>query len=53
MTEDEAKQKSCPMSFNTPNQADILPCAASMCACWVRDNPIDAKIKLGHCGMIK
>ena len=34
MTEDEAENKVCPMSFNTPHQEDILSCAASHCACW-------------------
>lgn len=62
MTEDEAKQKNCPMSFNTPVQADILPCCASMCACWVStDNecfPTEPGHKsksypAGHCGLIK
>jgi len=26
--------KNCPMSYNTPNQKDILPCAQQMCAWW-------------------
>ena len=62
MTEEDARNKVCPMSFNTPHQEDILPCAASNCACWVWDNgKIDTQGKVsgervlkneGHCGLI-
>jgi len=62
MTEDDAKGKFCPMSFNTPDQDDLLTCCASRCACWVQtDNeyePTDGRtpgrsFPAGHCGLIR
>jgi len=29
------KSLNCPMTFNTPKQQDILPCAKERCAWWV------------------
>lgn len=29
------KSLNCPMTFNTPDQQDILPCAKEYCAWWV------------------
>ena len=53
MTEEEAKDKWCPMSFNTPDQKDLLPCCASQCACWVWDtrDAVSGKPDKGGCGL--
>lgn len=35
MTEDEARKKACPMSFNASSGKECAFCIASDCACWV------------------
>ena len=55
MTEDEAKTKHCPMSFNTPNQEDLILCLASGCMMWRWDvdwdDVADISQTQGSCGM--
>ena len=51
MTEDEAKEKTCPIMYCAELGAGR--CLASDCACWVWVGLKDAKAREGHCGLIK
>jgi len=59
MTKEEAKNKWCPMSFNTPDQKDLLPCSASQCAWWAWEEDSKGREimtkdgRQGHCGLIR
>ena len=56
MTEEEAKTKWCPMTFNTPS-GEVCRCIASDCMMWVKEdqsiNDIERWGRQGRCGLAK
>ena len=58
MTEDEARDKWCPQTFNVGQGEQSCTCRASDCAVWVWDGGELSQNKLhdtrfGHCGLIR